>query len=236
MKKIKKWFSILFIMILVSLVWILWILVLNKKQIFTNIMSYTDITKKQNKILLEKLNQKINIFKLDPNLAQKQISFTLNSDQLVNIYTFNNETKQFLLSNKLNNNLETINENSRYYLNLNISNPVEIEVMRFDKDNWELLNNVKVEKFHFSTWWILNESWVTQNHTWSYKTFRFNDEFAIFAKSVDDESLINIDFKNIETWSWVFINPISMSWWIISWNISNIIEKWWKYFLKSLDF
>lgn len=236
MKKVKKWFSILFIMILVTLVWFLWILVLNKNQIFTNMLSYTDLAKKQNKILLEKLNQKINIFKLDPNLAQKQISFNLSNDQLVNIYTFNNNTKKFLLNNKLNNDLETINDTNNYYLNLNISSPVEIKIMKFDNVSWDLLDNVRIDNYEFSTWWILNEYWSIQTQTWSYKIFKFDDDFAIFAKSVSNEGLINIDFKNIETWSWVFVNPISMSGSIVFWNISNIIEKWWKYFLKNLDF
>lgn len=236
MKKVKKWFSVLFVLILVTLVWFLWILVLNKKQIFTNILSYNDIVKKQNKILLEKLNQKINFFKIDPALSQKQISFNLNNNEFLNIYTFNNDVKKFLLNQKINNDLETINDNNNYYLNLNISSPIEVKIIKFDKNNWELLNNVRIEKYNFSTWWILNEYWLTQTQTWSYKIFKFNEEFALFAKSIENEALLNFNFNNIETWSWVFVNPISMSGSIIIWNISNIIEKWWKYFLKNLDF
>lgn len=236
MKNNKKWFSVLFVLILVWLVWFLWIIVLNKNQIFQNLNSYTQLSKKQNQILLEKINQKIKLFKLDPALSQKQITFNLSNHEFVNIYTFNEEAKKFLLTNKINPEIESISLDENYYLNLEISNPVDLKVMKFSQWKTELLNNVKIEEFRFSTWWILSQSLNNESWTWTFKTFKFDNNFALLAKSLDDNSVIKISFKNSQTWSGVFINPISQTWSIVYWNISNIIEKWWKYFLKSLNF
>lgn len=236
MKNNKKWFSVLFVLILVWLVWFLWIIVLNKNQIFQNLNSYTQLSKKQNQILLEKINQKIKLFKLDPALSQKQITFNLSNHEFVNIYTFNEEAKKFLLTNKINPEIESISLDENYYLNLEISNPVDLKVMKFSQWKTELLNNVKIEEFRFSTWWILSQSLNNESWTWTFKTFKFDSNFALLAKSLDDNSVIKVSFKNSQTWSGVFINPISQTWSIVYWNISNIIEKWWKYFLKSLNF
>lgn len=240
--KNKKGFSIVYVIFLIFTVWIFWALVLNKKQIYDNIMSINKKNLDENRYLLDKYNYNLSNFNKDKNLTQSIIKHKIPADwNNYNIFLNNKDIYTFLSNqnNKTNPTIETPNLENTYNLKLKSNENSTITLIKFEPNyNNDYFTEYTNTEYSIWTWWYLTQTWVTQNSSGNLLPFNFKDNFWIFVYSdkIKDNSIeIELSFINKNTWSWVFINPITQSWSIIKTKTYNIFQKSWKYFYKILD-
>lgn len=238
----KKWFSIIYVFFILTLVWFLWIVILNKQSLFEKQIENNSIENILNKkIIFNWSNYLSSIYDIT---SRDTISWVIPLNSWYNyIYSVNSDIRNFI---------NTITWSELWWL-LKIWNVqtwiVYLEVN--DAFSWKIIETnktiydndkrlTKVNEFLFSsTWakiWYLQNSWSISTWTLNVKNFDFKNKDYLFFINYSSWGDLNLRY-NLKIYNkdltWVYINPLTNTWNKIEYLWNYWLENNWKYILKS---
>ena len=245
----KKWFSVVYLIFLISFVLWLWVIVINKQNFLFWLSQKTQLENVFLKELTAKYQWVVTAFLWNAQKTQSSIVwFIPNNWEYYNIFWNSQDIKNFLswaiLENQ--NELKKITQVESVYIDLDVEDTFDLKIIEWDANYFQSskqLTPLFLEEFFFSDWqaWFFWFDWEISSSTWSLKIFDVNNDFSIFIKSWSGSWREYLRYElrmfDEQTGSWIFINPvyqnnankISFFWY-------DIKKIWSNYLYKILNF